>query len=177
MNANPADLLRLLSSRGARTEAAVAEGVKEVAPASETERAAFGNALARVEGGDLSSGRSVTVERDAGVELSESQLFRLAHAADRAEEAGIHNALVLIDGMALVMEVHSRRVTERADLGSAVLTGIDGVASVPSEDGAGEGGAVRLPAPGMGLTPNAELARLLAKFESEAEDEKETGKR
>lgn len=100
---------------------------------------------ARVEGGDfasllqqaragmISSGREVRIPPNAGVNLSADQLTRLAAAADRAEAEGATRALVLIDGMALRLDVTMREITGVADLSQAgVVTGVDAVISVPA---------------------------------------------
>lgn len=117
--------------------------------------AGFAQLLERARRGELESGAGVTVGAGAGVELTGEQLSRLAVAADRAEAEGIHTALAYIDGMALVLDVHTREV--RGVAAGGVMSGIDGVVWAPD----GAGGAP--PAPGPGGVSNASLLEALAR--------------
>ena len=99
------------------------------------EGADFSTLLKQARAGEISSGLPVknTVR---GLELSADQLQRLALAADRAEAQGATRALVLIDGMAVKLDVSVREITGVADLRSgSVLTGIDAVVSMHGADG------------------------------------------
>lgn len=100
-------------------------------------RAGFAELLSRVRGGAIESGLQVSVASGAGVELSEVQLEQLAKAADLAESEGATSALVMMDGMALRMDVTGRKVLGVVDMsGGGVVTNIDSVISIPGETGA-----------------------------------------
>ncbi len=96
------------------------------------------------EAGGVSFGDLLERERSAvriapglDLELSEDQMRRLAEAADRAQRAGARSALVMIDGMALRLDVQNRTVTARESVAAGdVLTGID--ALVDASDPAGD---------------------------------------
>jgi hypothetical protein len=125
--------------------------------------------LRRAEAGDVASGREVSVARDAALNLAPEQIARLSVAADRAEAAGAHHALVLIDGQALRLDVDRRQITGKADLGSGlVLTDIDAVVSVPgaaASAAGGEAGAPRIlpmPQPSSGAL-NPSLLEILSR--------------
>lgn len=130
MTPNPLDMLQLLSA-GVRR---VSGGERAAAPS--TGQTTFAQTLTQARQGTLESGVPVRVASGAGVELSDGQLARLAQAADRAEAAGATRALVLIDGMALRLEVGTRTISGRAELpgaGIGVIAGVDAVVSVPAE--------------------------------------------
>ncbi len=130
MSVGPLALLRLLSG-GIGAAIRAGSGAPAGAPA-ETDFAAL---LEKAGKGEVESGLSVTVDEGAGVKLTDDQLARLAVAADRAEAQGATRALVLIDGMALRLDVGMRQVTGAADLkGNTPLTGIDAVISVPGTE-------------------------------------------
>ena len=69
----------------------------------------------------------VKVGRGVEVELSAEQLTRLAEAADRAEAEGVSTAVVMIDGLALELDVTMRTVRGVVDEASGIKTGIDAV--------------------------------------------------
>lgn len=143
MTAQAADLLKALGSRA----------VPGLAPVSSLASAAaqtrlggldFARMLEQARGGSLASGRQVTLGKGAGVELTDDQIKRISVAADIAEAQGATRALVMIDGMAIKLDVSMREVTGAVDMKKAgVLTGIDAVIDVPSTDSAdGAGKAV-----------------------------------
>ena len=108
--------------------------------------------------GGASSGLPVRVARTAGVDLSASQLNRLAAAADRAEAAGATKALFMIDGKVLQMDVGLRTITGQADLSTTkVLNGVDAVVTVAPDAGELPGQVPALSAGAM----NASLLRIL----------------
>jgi hypothetical protein len=112
-------------------------------------RAGFADLLAKVRGGAIESGLEVTVANGAGVNLSEKQLEQLAKAADLAESEGATTALVMIDGMALRMDVTGRKVLGTVDLSAGgVVTDIDSMISIPS-DSQGEPSIVPPPSRGV----------------------------
>ncbi|MDX2130563.1 MAG: hypothetical protein SFY69_00750 [Planctomycetota bacterium] len=91
----------------------------------------FGALLEKARAGEVSSSVPVRVAREAKVTLDTAQLSRLSYAADRAESEGVARAVVLIDGMALTMDVPTRTVTGALDTNSTrVRTGFDAVVTV-----------------------------------------------
>jgi hypothetical protein len=68
---------------------------------------------------------------EAAGKLTPEQLQRIAVAADHAESAGMSNALVMIDGQAVKLDVLSREVTAVLDPRTAAVTDIDGVLAAP----------------------------------------------
>ncbi len=88
----------------------------------------FADLLANEARGKISSARPVAVRPESGVKLTPDQMSRLGVAIDRAEAAGAQHALVMMDGMALKVDVGVRQVVEQVDLKSATVTpGIDAV--------------------------------------------------
>jgi hypothetical protein len=152
----PAALMRLLSPRAAAAPQAPA-GID----------AGFAALLDKARDGQIHSGRDVTIAHNAGIELSHDQLQRLAAAADQAEAHGATRALVLIDGLALRIDVTMREVTGAVDLDTAgVFTDIDAVVRAP---GTGTDKAdIEVPSPGTGqVLPNASLLKALSGKEEE----------
>ncbi|MCW5775123.1 MAG: hypothetical protein KIS87_01580 [Phycisphaeraceae bacterium] len=155
MNGSGTEILRTL---GAGASFPVDVDVVGAPPSAGSEFAAL---LASAQSGELQTGLEVTVARGAGVQLSPSQLERLAVAADRAHAEGASRALVLIDGMALELDVLSRTITGGVDLeAEGVLTGIDAVVRV------GAAGVPRVASfvPSPGIAPS--LARALEESRS-----------
>ncbi len=96
----------------------------------EVASASFGDLLERERS-------AVRIAPGLDLELSDDQMRRLAEAADRAQRAGARSALVMIDGLALRLDVQSRTVTARESVAAGdVLTGID--ALVDASDPAGD---------------------------------------
>jgi hypothetical protein len=156
MTALPGALLRLLGVGG---RPAAPGGLRP----SDLEKGDFQALLRRAESGDVASGREVTIDRGAALTLAPEQLARLAVAADRAEATGAHQALVLIDGQALRLDVDRRQVTGAADLGSGlVLTDIDAVVSVPGGADAGATRVLPMPQPSSGAL-NPSLLEILGR--------------
>jgi hypothetical protein len=87
---------------------------------------------------EFSSGRTVTISPRADLQLTPEQLQRVSLAADRAEANGAGKALILIDGLALKVDVVSRTIEQAVDSGAqAVLTDIDAVLGAPGEHSTG----------------------------------------
>src|SRR5689334_705012 len=111
MTTTATDLLRQLGS-----------GVRPVAPAAsppagatalkpgQVESAGFADLLAAAKGGNVQTGLNISIAPNANVTLTPEQLARLSSAADRAQAAGLHDALVLIDGQALKLDVFTRTI-------------------------------------------------------------------
>lgn len=132
MTSTSPDLLGLLASRAMP---GLAPGTASAPPAAAG--LDFGKMLLDAESGKLHSGREVTIAKGAGLKLSDDQVKRISAAADIAESQGATRALVMIDGMAVKLDVGMREVTGAIDLKQAgVLTGIDAVVDVPPTGGA-----------------------------------------
>ena len=142
MSVDPTTLLRALGS-----------GVRPVdakAAASTSEAISFQQMLEDAAAGGVTSGLPVRVSRNAGVDLTPSQLARLSKAADRA--------LFIIDGQVLEMDVGLRTITGKADLSATrVLNGVDAVVTVAPEAGDIPGEPPRLAFPLL----NASLLKAL----------------
>ncbi len=159
MSAPPLALLKLLAS--------IPSAISRPAQARAGDGAEFRSLLERAQGGEVSSGLPVTIAPGAGVTLTQAQLTRLADAADRAEAQGASRALVLIDGMALRLDVGVREVTGAAEIkADTVLTGIDAVISVGPGGESPAAGPIPLP-PVAGGTLNPSLLELLSRTERE----------
>jgi len=113
------------------------------APATGAGGLDFARLLSQAQAGEVASMSPVSIERGAGVSLSDDQLRRLSIAADRAEASGVSRALVLIDGMALRLDVGARSVVGKVELSAgAALSGIDGVVRAPETAGMDAGASV-----------------------------------
>jgi hypothetical protein len=157
------ELLKMLSGAPSVGAASKIRGLVPQAgqakPAS-VENAEFAELLSRAQSGELRSGVPVTVDSDAGVSLSETDLAMLTLAADKAEAAGIRRAVVLTGDKALILDVQSRSVVGKADMKDGVLSGIDGVIRIGA-DGAAEEVSGTLPVPSGFVGANPSLASLL----------------
>lgn len=152
-----AELLRMLGS-GVRPDGATPGAPSGGAPDFEA-------LLARARSGSLETGLPVSVASGAGVELDGAQLARLGRVVDRAHAEGASRVVVMMDGMALDVDVLSRRVLGRADLeGGKVLTGIDGLVNL----GEGEGEAAPVLALPGARPVDASVLKLLAGGDAEA---------
>lgn len=88
----------------------------------------------------LGGGGRVTLGQGVSVSLGDAQAARLAEATDRAARAGARDALVLLDGLMLRVDVSRREVTQSVSLAHGdVLTGIDAIVE------ASDPGAAHLP--------------------------------
>jgi hypothetical protein len=116
-------------------------GVGGAGGAGDAVAADFARLLKQAREGQVSSGLSVSVDESVQVSLSDEQLARLSRAADRAEAEGLSSAVVMLDGMALLMDVGARRVTGVVDGRKlSAIPGIDGVVTAPgAADEAGLG--------------------------------------
>lgn len=127
-----AQLLRLLGSG--------VNALRPAAPAPPVDKADFAQLLQQARSGEVRTDLPVTVENDAGVSLTPAELTRLCVAADRAEAAGIRTALVLLDGKAVLLDVHTRSVKGAVSLGEgqeAIVPGIDGLIDLRTAAGGG----------------------------------------
>jgi len=132
MSQSDGDLLRALSS-GVRSQGLTAAAARPgKGAAGDIDGLDFQSLLAKAKSGTISSGLPVTVSPEAGIELTDEQLGRVAAAADLAQASGASRALVLIDGKAVKLDVGVRTVTGVADMESGKpITGIDAVVNAP----------------------------------------------
>lgn len=123
-----ADLFRPLSNSILPPGVERRAGVAGSNAASKIESLSFAELLNREASGNLSTQRPVSVHPDCELNLSEDQLHRLGVAMDRAEASGAQRALVMIDGMAVKVDVGVRQVLGKVDLQSTPVLGeIDAV--------------------------------------------------
>jgi len=88
--------------------------------------------LEKAKSGGFASGTPVVVGAGVEVDLSTEQLERITLAADRAAAQGARSAVVLVDGLALKVDVESRRIEAAVDAGAeGLLTGVDTVVTAP----------------------------------------------
>ncbi len=127
------DAIKLLSRlAGASTPGAGASvGASVGAGGAGQSGDAFAALLGQARAGQIETEQVVSVGRAVGLSLSPEQQQRLGGAVDKAQAAGLSRALVLMDGMALVVDVQNRSVQEQLSNQSGVLDGVDGVVSVP----------------------------------------------
>jgi hypothetical protein len=121
----------------------------------------FADLLAQAANGKLMTGRPVQVLPESGVTLNSDQTARMSAAIDQAEASGAQNALVMMDGMALKVNVATRQVVQQVDLSKAgVMSGID---TIVQAGGGLPGSAPKAPSV-AGLPPsgfNPSLAKIL----------------
>ncbi|MBL8875331.1 MAG: hypothetical protein JNM86_05985 [Phycisphaerae bacterium] len=148
------DLLRTLSST--ILPPGVERRTGQTAPAA-VQGQSFAELLAGKASGKLSSDRGVNIRAESGVQLNSDQMARVANAMDKAEAAGAQHALVMIDGMALKVDVGVRQVVEQIDMKqSAVMSGIDTVIHAGDQTASAQKPVM----PGAGFHPS--LAKILS---------------
>lgn len=133
-------------------------------PGAQSLGAEFAALLQQARKGELTSDLPVSLAKNAQVKLTPDQLARVAAATDRAQAQGGTRALVMIDGIALRVDVAARQVLEQVDLSSGLaLTGIDAFVTAPELPGRGLSGPnFTLPLPGSASAAmNASLLRTL----------------
>lgn len=129
MTTNGVDFLNMLAS-GIRPVGAGAPR-----PTQQTAGADFSSMLSQAQRGELRTGLDVAVAPALDLTLSAEQKAALSAAADKAESGGAAQSLVLMDDMALVLDVTARQIVDIADLSQAgVLTGIDSVIRASAGD-------------------------------------------
>lgn len=142
---NPLALLSLLGTAGR----VLSPGSDRSLSTSDVAGLDFEQLLDRARDGAVESGRNVVLGAGANVELSSDQLERISQAADRAEAAGADGAIILIDGMALQLDVEARQIVGVIDPNApTTLSGVDAVVTAPPS-GAQRGSPLPLPSPGM----------------------------
>lgn len=164
MSGDP-DLLRLLSG-GASSISAVSR-VRPVGPshgsaAAGIDAAEFADLLKRAQNGEISTGLPISIDKDADVTISETDMMRLSSAADKAEAAGIRRALVFTDSGAMILDVQTRTIVGKADLKDGIASGIDGVIRLGNGPAEVTRGDQILPVPPSNVAAsNPSLASLL----------------
>lgn len=149
------NLLRTLA--GPILPAGVSKLSGSTGSSGQIEGQSFAELLAGEKSGKLSSGRGVNIHPDSGVKLNADQLQRLGVALDRAEASGAQHALVMIDGMALKVDVGVRQVVSQVNMADAeVASGIDAVIQAGDATKSKTNG---LTMPGTGFHPS--LAKML----------------
>lgn len=123
-----ADLFRPLSNSILPPGVERRSGAAASSPGSKIESLSFAELLNREASGNISTDRPVSIHPDCELNLSEDQLHRLGVAMDRAEASGAQRALVMIDGMAVKVDVGVRQILGKVDLQSTPVLGeIDAV--------------------------------------------------
>ncbi len=101
-------------------------GIERAGGITDSGATSFASLLARAREGGISSGRTVTIGSGVNVALSEVDAARVSAAADVLEASGATQALVVLNGQALKLDVSGRMVTEVIPTSDAnVVTGID----------------------------------------------------
>lgn len=127
-------------------------------PGTPAEGVSFEEMLELARSGEMSSGETVSIGPGVSLELTDEQVGRLSAAADRAMAAGATDVIVMLDGMALRLDVQNRQITERVNLENhSELLGVDGIISA-SPKTAGDG---QVTGPGT-LAMNASLMNALS---------------
>ena len=122
------------------------------------EGVSFEEMLELARSGEMSSGEGVSIDPTVDLELSADQASRLSAAADRAMAAGATDVIVMLDGMALRLDVQNRQITERVNLeDQGELMGVDGIMSATPVSG----GSGQVTGPGT-LAMNASLLNALS---------------
>lgn len=147
MTLNPLEILALpgLATAAVRT---VGSALDRLVPGSN----GFAEHLSKAQG--EAEGLPVKLGKGLELKLTSEQLARLADAADRAEAEGADTAVVMIDGMALELDVTMRTVRSVIDQSAGVKTGIDAIVYADP--------APEAPATGpTGLADNADVRKIL----------------
>ena len=101
-------------------------GVDRGAAARDASANGFAALLAKAREGGISSGREVTVGAGLNMMLSDQDAARLSAAADVLEAAGATQAMVVLNGQALHLDVSGRLITQVHDTSNASdVTGVD----------------------------------------------------
>jgi hypothetical protein len=161
MSGLSADLLRLLdapaNAASARLTNAIAGSGGGIGSARGPDFAAL---LQKARAGQIRTDLPVTLAAGVKIDLSDAQLARIAGATDLAQSQGAARALVMIDGLAVKVDVATRQIMGLADAKpGAVITGIDAIVHVDSA-GNTTGAPARPATPGL---DNASLRAILAR--------------
>jgi hypothetical protein len=101
-------------------------GVDRSAAAANASANGFAALLTKARQGGISSGRDVTVGAGVSMTLADADVARLSAAADVLEAAGATQAMVVLNGQALHLDVSGRLITGVHNTSDAsVITGID----------------------------------------------------
>lgn len=142
MMATPGDLLRLLGSGVSATG--------DRPPVSKPiEESAFKDLLDKAAQGHVPSGIEARLGQGVNATFTPEQMERLTAAGDKAEAAGASRAMILMDGLAVTMDVPTRTVTQVVKASSLGVVGdVDAVigASAPKATGSQASGDALLSA-------------------------------
>ena len=158
MTTNGADILSLLGSGIRPVEQT---GVRQPARSGGPD---FSAMLNQAQQGELRTGLDVAIAPALDLSLTHEQRAALSTAADKAESSGAAQSLVLMDEMALVLDVTARQIVDIADLSQVgVLTGIDSVVRASADASEQRSGNARVAPPGT--VGNASLLDALSKID------------
>jgi hypothetical protein len=150
MSPLPLGLLQMLGG--------VAASALSPKPSASAEGVSFEEMLELAKSGEVSSGQGVSIGPGVDVELSAEQADRLAAAADRAMAAGATDVVVMLDGMALRLDVQNRQITGRVNLDEhRELLDVDGIIAAPTASAGNE----QIAGPGT-RSMNASLLNVLS---------------
>ncbi|HED54759.1 MAG TPA: hypothetical protein ENJ00_11250 [Phycisphaerales bacterium] len=102
----------------------------------------------------------VKIGQGVDLKLSDDQMQRLASAADRAEQQGAHETVVMLDGMAIELDVTMRTVRGTIDTKGGISTQIDSIVFAEPPSSSPTTGGLR------GLADNADVLKILADGEA-----------
>ncbi|MEM9166991.1 MAG: hypothetical protein AAGB48_08190 [Planctomycetota bacterium] len=126
MTGSPIDMLGLIgAAAGAVKSVSRVTGIGDATP--------FAELLGKAQAGVQPTGLPVSVREGAGVSLDQTQLDRLAVAADRAASQGASTAVIMLDGKAYELDVTAREITGTVDQTAESLTLIDSFLFAPAE--------------------------------------------
>lgn len=138
------DLLRALGS-GVHA-GKVGSATAASAPKASATGVDFASLLDQARAGKIASNVPVRLGDGVRVDLNAEQLQRLSVAGDQAEAQGAGRAVVLIDGMALSMDVATRTITGQIDMArGGTLTGVDAVVVASASGSTGVAGVLGPP--------------------------------
>lgn len=101
-------------------------GIDRASATSDANASGFAALLAKAREGGVSSGREVTLGTGVPMSLSDADVSRLSVAADVLEAAGATQAMVVLNGQALHLDVSGRLITQvHRTMDADVVTGID----------------------------------------------------
>ncbi len=90
----------------------------------------FRQVLDKAKTGELKISKHAQSRLDSrNVKLSEEKLGEVSEAMDRANEKGIRDALIIVDGNALIASIKNKTIVtcaKQEDLDSKIITNIDG---------------------------------------------------
>lgn len=126
MSPSPTDMLRLLGSG--------VQGSVDRPASRPVEESGFKELLNKARAGGVPSGIEARVADGVAMTFSPEQMKRLTIAGDKAEAAGASRAMILMDGLALTMDVGTRTIIQATNATSVGVVGdVDAVLSADSQ--------------------------------------------